>query len=124
MADPGRPQGAGEWQDIVGRRVLAETGGRSVPPPARSVRLSELEPPPGKAAKKADPSPGTGETPSELLARLRESEEARREALERIAQLEAELAQLRSKLEEAYGIIKAIEEAYIAGEGGEAGRRP
>jgi len=112
--DAGAAKDRSDWERILGGRVGEER------PPAGAVRLSDLRPPERRSSTSDDV--GGTETAQDLRARLRESEEARREALERVAELEAELSRLRAQLEEAHEIIRAIEQAYIAGE--RKGARP
>ena len=164
------PDGDGKGCEDFLKKGLVRKGS---PAAGKPVRLSDLAPPaaPSRPAPVGPPAPGRLAAPSvpsrppgpppqtpvparptappadavaRLRAEFRKSEDARRRAEARVAELEREIVELRAsvsvgaqgngnghaeterlrrELGEAHTIIRAIEEAYLAG-GGEAAPEP
>jgi hypothetical protein len=107
----------------------------AAPPPhevtAPLLKPDEAPPPAPKTPPAPPAAPAAGDDAAELRRKLQTSEEKCREAESRVADLQAEvdalrdliaqanvgeMEQLRLRLAEAYEIIHAIEQAYLAGE--------
>jgi len=149
--------GGKEREDAPGRKPvrlsdLAPPGRRGggvgaprtpITPPASGRPTTPMVPsrppgPPPQSPPGTRPAPPPSDALAQIREELRRSEDARRRAEARVAELEiqvagllsgnngggagggnghAEVERLRRDLEQAHGIIRAIEEAYLAGGG-------
>jgi len=131
LAPPGR-RGGGVGGP--GTPIVPPASGR----PAAPMVPSRPPGPPPQNPPGARPAPPSPDALAQLREDLRISEDARRQAEARVVELEvqvaglsagnnggggaggnghAEVERLRQELEQAHGIIRAIEEAYLAGGG-------